>query len=78
MGQLEVYNLLKKLGKTGEHKFFKVSEIKRRLKKEGHCNGAIDRCHEKVLQLWAKGYLHFKGKSILDRNKKFKLKAKYL
>jgi len=78
MGQYEIFEMLKELAHTGQHKYFTVCELKKELKKRGCCLTSLNNCNNHCLRLWACGYLELKGKNIIDRKKMFMIKDKYI
>lgn len=56
------------------NKWFTTSEIKKGLKEKGFSNGTIGGVHKNLIKLWMCNVVEFKGKSLLDRDKIWRLK----
>jgi hypothetical protein len=57
MGQIEVYNYLKKMRLTGDHKYFSVREVEKGLKQQGYSNGVLDTVRGSLIKLEYWGYV---------------------
>lgn len=79
MGQIEVFNLLKDLGKKSD-RFYTKKEVEEILRSKGFSNGLLKGLNIDLMRLNASGYLEVKfnwdGK-FLDWKKEFRLKKKY-
>jgi len=79
VGQIEVFNWLKKQRLTGSDKYFTLEEIEKGLKESGCSNGMLRALRGDILKLELYDYLDVKleGK-FLTWNRKYRLKDKYL
>lgn len=79
MGQIEVYDLLKRERLTGNDRFLSVTEVEKLMKAEGYTNGCIKTVRWNLLRLEESGYLEFKmsGKWS-DWKRLYRIKDKYL
>lgn len=72
IGQTEVIQWLK--DNNYRQEWFKTEEIKKGMKEKGFDNGVIVGVHKDLIKLWIFNIVEFKGKSLLDRDKLWKLK----
>ena len=79
MGQIEVYELLKKERLTGNDVYFAPADVKKLLKENGYTNGCLEGVWKDLLKLSDSGYLEFKmsGK-FSDWKRLYRIKDKYV
>lgn len=79
MGQIEVYELMHRLRKSGDDSFYAVKEVQRKLKDEGHSNGLLYGVSGDLMRLELSGYLEaqFTGR-FRDWLRLYRLKKKYI
>ena len=57
-----------------KNKWFTTEEVKKGLKSKGFSNGVLSNVHKNLVALWCFNVVEFKGKSLLDRDKVWRLK----
>lgn len=78
MGQIEVYQWLNKMRLTGNHEYFKISEIHRGMKRDGFS------CSQpgvwgNVIKMEGQGYLEVKMTGKYDKwHRNFRLKEEFV
>jgi hypothetical protein len=79
LGQIEVFELLKRERQTGSEKFYSVSEVEKLMKQNGYTNGCIKTVRSSLLLLYEFEYLDSvtSGKWS-DWKRSFRVKDKYL
>lgn len=79
MGQVEVYNLLHDLRKSGDDSFYSQREIQAKLRDKGESNGLLKGVWGDLRALERSGYLEVKMSGKLqDWLRLYRLKARYL
>lgn len=79
MGQIEVYEILKKERLTGNEAFFCVREVAKLLTEEGFENNNYDMARKSLMKLSLSGYLEVKMSGrFSDWKRLYRLKSKYV
>lgn len=78
MGQIEVYEYLKRMRSSGEEKYFSISEVEKGLRDQGETNGTIQTVRGSLLRLELAGYLETKMKGTYKTwQRGFRIREKY-
>lgn len=79
MGQVEVFEVLKKQRLTGNHNYFSVREIENLMKNEGYTNGCITKVRVNLIMLEQYDYVEYKSEGVFRSWKFFyRVKDKYV
>ena len=79
MGQIEVFELLRKVRLCGDDRFFSVNEVEKLMKEDGYTNGSLASVRRSLLILENYDYLEIKmSGEWRDWKRLYRVKDKYV